>query len=197
MPRHPRQVSPTGVYHFINRGVNKKILFHRPEDFDYYLKLILEYKERLNIQIYHYCFMSNHTHMLLQAADTSPLSQFAHFIQRRYAYYYCKTYHWSEQVFRKRFIALPIEKDAYLLECGRYIERNPLDAHLVENLINYYYSSYNFYAYNKPDPLVTESPLYSTLGRSQDERMNIYRFYVDHNRNYAIPKSITGELVAF
>lgn|SRR3989338_2662690 len=182
MPRKPRQTSPTNVYHFINRGVNKKTLFHKHEDYCYYLKLLLEYRDKLNIHIYHYCLMRNHTHVLLRAEDTSLLSKFAHFIQRRYAYYYCKTYKWSEQVFRKRFISIPIEDDSYLLECGRYIERNPVEAKLVGDLKDYSYSSYPFYAYNKPDRLITTSPLYQDLGAVPNERMAAYRFYINQAR---------------
>lgn len=182
MPRRPRQESPTGVYHFINRGVNKKKIFHNASDFGCYRKLLREYSDKLVIQIYHYCFMSNHTHLLLKAPDVQSLSRFGHFTQRRYAYYYCKTYHWSEQVFRKRFLSIAIEKDEHLLECGRYIERNALEAKLAERLEDYAYTSYPFYAYNEPDDLLTESPLYSTLGMTPPERMAAYRFYVIQNR---------------
>ncbi len=182
MARRPRQESPTQVYHFMNRGVNKKKIFHEKRDFDCYRKLLKEYSVRLDIQIYHYCFMSNHTHLLLKAPDIYSLSKFGHFVQRRYAYYYCKTYHWSEQVFRKRFLSIPIEKDEYLLECGRYIERNPLEAKLVDNLTDYPYTSYSFYANDKADDLLTESPLYPALGNTSLERAASYRFYVIQNR---------------
>ena len=197
MPRYPRFESPTKVYHFINRGVNKKKLFHRPEDFRFYKDLIFEYKERFRIDIYHYCLMINHTHLLLRAEEAVLLSRFAHFIQRRYAYYYCKTYHWSEQVFRKRFISISVENDGQFLECGRYIERNPLDAKLVEKIEDYPHTSYPHYAHNKPDFLVTLSPLFDTLGRSLEERRAVYYFYVNQVRNYEIPGPVKEELATF
>lgn len=182
MPRKPRQPSPAGVYHFITRGVNKKKLFHREDDYSRYLELLNEYCVKLGVQIYHYCLMTNHVHIALKAEDLSNLSRFAHFTQRRYAYYYCKTYRWSEQVFRRNFLSLPISDDAYLLECGRYIERNPLKAKLVEDPRDYPYTSYPFYAFGTKDCLLSESPLYSTLGASDKERMAAYRFYVTHTR---------------
>lgn len=182
MPRRNRTESKTGFYHFINRGVNKKTLFHKKNDYEAYLKLIEEYSIKLGIKIYHYCLMSNHSHILLNAESHDSLSKFAHFIQRRYAYYYCKTYHWSEQVFRKRFISIPIERDEYLLECGRYIERNPLSANLVKDPKNYPYSSYSFYGDKKEDLLITQNPLYDTMGKDPMERMAAYRFYVCHQR---------------
>lgn len=182
MPRKPRQASQSGFYHFINRGVNKKKLFHRDEDYLFYLGLLKEYSSRLPILIYHYCLMNNHTHLLVKADSVDFLSQFGHFVQRRYAYYYCKTYRWSEQVFRKRFISIPIKDDEYLLECGRYIERNPLSANLVEDPKDYPYSSYSYYSHKKEDSLITSNPLYEIMGKDSSERMAAYRFYVSYTR---------------
>ncbi len=188
MPRKPRQPSPSGVYHFITRGVNKKKLFHGQEDYKSYLRLLKEYRDKFNVQIYHYCLMTNHIHLALKSENLQTLSQFAHFTQRRYAYYYCKTHRWSEQVFRRNFMSLPIHDDTYLLECGRYIERNPLKAKLVTDIKHYPYTSYSFYAFGKNDCLVSESPLYSTIGKSNLERMAAYRFYVVHDRAQEIEK---------
>lgn len=182
MPRKPRQASAAGVYHFINRGVNKKKIFHHAKDYDFYLGLLKEYCERLNVQIYHYCIMSNHVHLILRADDLESLSKFGHFTHRRYAYYYCKTYHWSEQVFRRNFMSVPISDDSYLMECGRYIERNPVDAKLVERLADYPYSSYLFYAEGKESGLLTESPVYQNFGSNLVERRAAYKFYVYQER---------------
>lgn len=186
MARKSRQASPTGVYHFINRGVNKKKLFHRKEDFERYLGLVREYSLKLSAPVYHYCIMPNHSHILLRCSDVADLSRFGHFIQRRYAYYYCKAYHWSEQVFRKRFMSIPIEDDAYLSECGRYIERNPLKAKMVDDLKDYPYSSYSYYAEGKPDSVVTPSPAYLEMGRTTEERISAYRSYATQARPYEL-----------
>lgn len=178
MARRPRQISASGVYHFINRGINKKHLFHHANDYIFWLKLVEEYKERFQIKIYHYCLMTNHTHFLVHSNESQSLSKFAYFIQRRYAYYYCKTYHWAGQVFQNRFKSIAVEDDAYLLECGRYIERNPLGAGLAVDPKDYLHSSYNFYANARPDSLLTPNPLYENLGRDLNERMIAYRAYV-------------------
>lgn len=184
MPRKPRRVSGTGIYHFINRGVNKKRLFHGDKDYRQYLDLMKEHSAKLDIQIHHYCLMSNHTHILLRCPDIGSLSKFGHFLQRRYAYYYCKTHHWSEQVFRKRFLSLPIDKDSYLLECGRYIERNPVRAKLIDDPKDFLYSSYRYYAFGEKSECIVPNPLYSDMGRSEEERMKSYQEYVATGRPY-------------
>lgn len=182
MPRKSREISPTGAYHFINRGVNKKHIFHKAGDYERYMQLVKEYAREFKIEIYHYCLMVNHTHFLLKTEDLSLLSKFGHFVHRRYAYYYCKAYQWPEQVFRRRFVSIPIEDDAHFLECGRYIERNPLEAGLVDDLRNYSFTSYSYYAYNELNPLITSSPVYESLSNQPHERRAAYRLYVTQNR---------------
>ncbi len=184
MPRKNRIASETGVYHFINRGVNKKRLFHQREDYRTYLALMDEHAKDLGIRIYHYCLMTNHTHLLLRTLDVESLSRFGHYLQRRYAYYYSRTHDWPEQVFRKRFIALPIQKDSYLLECGRYIERNPIRAKIVEDPTDFVYSSYGYYGLGYENGLVTPNPLYEDMGFSKNERILAYRDYVRADRPY-------------
>lgn len=178
----PRQMSSCCTYHFISRGVNKMDLFHTPQDYERYLRLIAEYTAKLEIKIHHYCLMSNHAHFLLNATELGNLSKLAHFVQCKYAYYYRSTYNWTGQVFKRSFVSKPIENDTYLLECGRYIERNPLKAGLVNSPEIYRYSSYGFYAYGSPDPVVTETPVYADLSKNLNERQAAYRLYVTQNR---------------
>ncbi len=178
MPRKPRQASSTGYYHFINRGVNKMILFHEEKDYRYYYGLLLHHSTKLRVRVHHYCLMRNHTHLLVSTDEVGALSCFAHFVQRRYAYYYCRTHNWSEQVFRKRFLSAPIEDEMYLMECGRYIERNPLEAKITKDLSAFAWSSFRFYAQGAADALVTPSPHYEGMGYNEEERRRAYRFYV-------------------
>jgi putative transposase len=182
MPRKPRAESPTGVYHLMARGVNKRRIFHSRRDYEAYFGLVSEYCKKLNVEIYHYCILPNHIHFVLRSNDLQTLSRFGYITHRRYAYYYCKTHPWSEQVFRRHFLSKPIVDDAYLLECGRYVERNPIDAGLTVRPEDYPYSSYSFYAQGEPNALLTESPLYPTLGKTPAERMAAYRMYVCHER---------------
>ena len=182
MPRKPRTESSTGVYHLMARGVNKKRIFHVKRDYEAFLALVSEYCRELNVQVYHYCILPNHTHFVLRADSLAVLSRFGYILHRRYAYYYCKAHPWSEQVFRRHFLSKPIGDDTYLLECGRYVERNPIEAGLAKAPEDYPYSSYAFYANQEPNPLLTESPLYLTLGRTPQERMAAYKVYVCHER---------------
>lgn len=88
MPRKKREASPTGIYHWIVRGMNKKQLFHHAADYSIFESFIKEYQSQYHLKIYHYCYMTNHVHMLIDAPSLEDLSSFSHYVQRRYAYYY-------------------------------------------------------------------------------------------------------------
>lgn len=160
MPRKRRQASPTGTYHWICRGIHKKDLFHRPEDYGHFKKLLKEYKESFEIVVYHYCLMKNHAHLLIYSPSLENMAKFSQLVQRRYAYYYCGKYHWIGNVFQRGYRSFLVDKDSYLLECGRYIERNPVKAHIVQDPTSYPYSSFLHYAMGIPDPV--QNPLKGT-----------------------------------
>lgn len=183
MARKRRILSPTGIYHWIIRGINKKPIFHSEEDFRFVKLLFYQYKSAYDLDIYHYCLMHNHAHLLIQAKDTlEPLIHFSSMVLRKYAYHYCKTHKWSGSVFQRGYKSIPVDKETYLLECARYIERNPLKAFLVSSPEEYRHSSYNFYKYGVPDSLVTASPAYLALDPLEDIRRRIYANYVETNR---------------
>jgi putative transposase len=76
-----------------------------------------------------------------------------------------------------------VEKDNYLLECGRYIERNPLRAGIVKDLREYPWSSYRVYGYGKGDGLPERYDLYEVMGKAPAQRQRAYRECVCSNRD--------------
>ena len=182
MPRKKREESPTGVYHWIVRGMNKRKLFHGDGDYERFLELLREYKDQYGVLVFHYCMMTNHVHLLLKTLALENLSQFSHYVQRRYAYYYCEAYKRTGSVFQRGFRSFCIDKDSYLLECGRYIERNPVRAKLVKRSEDHVYTSYRFYSQGEGNDLLTPSPAYLGLSCQQEQRERIYADYVCQER---------------
>lgn len=182
MPRKKRQESPTGVYHWIQRGVHRKKIFHSKPDFLKYLELADSYRNQFHIDIFNYCLMDNHIHILLKSDSLKNLGLFSHFISRRYAYYYCKKYKWIGKVFQDRYKSIPIDRDEYLLECARYIERNPVKAELVEKVIEYQYSSYSHYMGEATNHIITHNPGFLGLDEDVNTRKDLYNKYVCEKR---------------
>ena len=136
------------------------------------------------VKIHHYCLMTNHTHLLVWAETLKALSRFMHGIQRSYHHYYRKNYTWFGHLFQGRFRSLPIESEAYLLDCGRYIERNPVRAKMVEDPKDWMYSSYRVYANGWKDELVSLSVAYLGLANNDRDRQTLYRNHVEATRPY-------------
>lgn len=182
MPRKRREASATGVYHWIVRGMNKRKLFHCERDYEQFIELLKEYKEQYSILVFHYCMMTNHVHLLIKSETLQSLSAFSHYIQRRYAYYYCKEYKRTGSVFQRGYRSFVIDRDEYLLECGRYIERNPVRAKMVRRPEDHRYTSYRFYTEGERNDLLTPSPAYLGLSKHQEQRGPIYADYVCQER---------------
>ncbi len=184
MPRKPRLLTEAGVYHIVTRGNNRQTLFRETTDYEFFLSLLLRVKEEHLFDIYHYCLMRNHVHLLMRFYDAESLRKVMQRVNLRYAKYYRKKYKYCGHVFQDRFKSFAIEKDAYLLECGRYIERNPLKARIVEVLIDYPWVSYGYYAYGRGNEWVSRNPLYEELGRNERQRQLKYREYLLVERPY-------------
>lgn len=184
MPRPPRLFNDSGLYHIIARGNNRQRLFHCEGDYLRYLDLIRQMREEHRFEIYHYCLMPNHVHLLIRFFQVPDLQKVMQRINLCYAKYHKRKYRYEGHLFQDRFKSLSIDSDAYLLECGRYIDRNPLKAGLVSALQDYNWSSYSYYAFGHPDDIITENLLYGNLGNTSEERQKAYREYLNIERPY-------------
>src|SRR5438094_57081 len=77
-----------------------------------------------------------------------------------YVRYFQRRYRFAGHVFQGRFKSPAIEAEPYLLSCGRYIERNPVAANLVQDAWQYRWSSCRAYALGVNDSLLAPNPWY-------------------------------------
>ena len=184
MPRKVRELVNGGIYHVYNRGNDKMPLFREPSDFRYFLKRFREVKELLGAQVFHYCIMQNHFHFLLQVHRGPDLIILMHRTQLAYARYFKRKYDFVGHVFQERFRSPRIPNDSYYLQCGRYIERNPVKAGLVKSATEYPYSSAGFYGFGTPDTLITCNMLYEQMGKHTKDRQQNYRHFLAMKEPY-------------
>ena len=184
MPRHKRNLSDNTVYHIVQRGHNKAPLFRYDDDYITFKDFISKYSQRFGFDLYHYCLMPNHFHLLMRIAVGNDLPKLIHGITQSYSHHYRRRYDHAGHVYQNRYRSFHIADDSYLLECGRYIERNPLRACIATAPSQYQWSSYNCYANNHPDGIITENPLYNRFGSTSSDRMTGYRKYVLDPRPY-------------
>ncbi len=127
--------------------------------------------------------MNNHVHLLMVTKENSSLSKIMQGLNLTFTLWFNKKYGKLGHLWQDRFRSALIEKDNYLLECGRYIKRNPLRANLVKDPKEYLWSSYRVYAYGEGDGITDEHNIYEVMGRDPSQRQRAYREYVCSNRD--------------
>ena len=65
MPRIARKISSTKVYHIILRGNDRQDIFLDEQDYYKFLKIVKILKEKYQYDIFTYCLMSNHVHLVV------------------------------------------------------------------------------------------------------------------------------------
>ena len=181
MARIPRKeiLADGGYYHIVARGNGKRPIFRCKKDYNAFIGITQLYLKKFPVRLYHYCLMKNHVHFLVQIMDSFALPKFMQGILQKYAFYFIQKYDSPGHLFQNRYKCYLINEDSYLLECARYIERNPLRAKIVDNLSDYLWSSFNFYTKGIPDVMILNvNPRYLQFGSIVKERRENYAEYV-------------------
>ncbi len=156
MSRLAREISPTGLYHIVFRGVNKQHIFEEEADYLKMIHILHELKAELYFEIYSYCFMSNHVHLLLKEKSAGEISQIMKRLLTKYAMYFNKKYQRTGALIANRYKSQPVEFDEYLLSVIRYIHQNPIKAGIVNKIEDYRWNSYNEYVDGKKNIIDTD-----------------------------------------
>lgn len=183
MPRKPRIISSTGIYHVILRSVNQQIIFEEDKDFIKYLFILSDCKTKFDVDIFAYCLMDNHIHLLLHSAPDS-LSNFFQSVGSRFVHWYNAKYKRYGHLFQERFHSKPVENDEYYLTTLIYIHNNPVTAGLCKLPSEYHWSSYNAF-YGEKNNLLTLSFSYEIAG-SKDALQHY--FAANSNRQIVFPQ---------
>ena len=69
MPRQARVIVPGFPHHIVQRGRNRQPVFVERRDFEYYLANRQEWKQVYELNVFSYCLMTNHVHLVVQAND--------------------------------------------------------------------------------------------------------------------------------
>ena len=145
MPRIPRIKSSTGIYHVTMRGVNKSNIFIDNEDYETFLNYLQNIKNSSSVQIFAYCLMTNHIHLLLKEVDEELGLTFQR-LGAGFVGWYNRKYDRLGHLFQSRYGSEAVETDAYLLMVMRYIHQNPVKAGLARSVAEYPWSSIHEFA---------------------------------------------------
>ncbi len=179
MPRKARVVLPNVPHHIVQRGHNRRVVFKRESDYQYYLDNLAEWKTTLGCKVYGYCLMTNHVHLLIDPGDRpESLGLLLKRLAGRQTRLVNRVERRTGSLWEGRYKSSAIETDCYLLTCCRYVELNPVRAGMVSQPADYHWSSYRSKVGKAPEDWLDIDPCYLGLGDTPDTRQKAYISFV-------------------
>jgi putative transposase len=191
MPRIPRLHVDGAFYHVILRGNHRQNIFFKPEDRARFSNLVAENIDRFRMRVHAYCWMTNHVHLAIQVSDL-PLGKAMMRVARRFAWEQQRRPRNRGHFFERRYRALLVDADSYLLELIRYIHLNPVRAGMVDDPADYPYSGHRAYLGRAPTPWLTSDFALSLLAPEVNRAREAYRLFVKAGIGIAGENWLTG-----
>ena len=178
------KIEPGTTYHLYNRGNNHEDIFKEEENCIHFLHLLQKYVLPV-AEIYAYCLLKNHFHLLLRVKDVNELPEayrekpflaFSHLFNA-YTKAINKRYRRTGSLFQEHLKRKRVTDEKYLVQLIAYIHLNPVKHGFVEDFQQYRFSSYQAYLSKRGSKVETEYIL-SLIDRDtfkdwhQEKRLN-------------------------
>lgn len=144
MTRPLRIDYPGAVHHVVNRGARRQRVFLDDEDRLNFLDLVDKAHERYGLIAHAFCLMDNHFHFVVET-PTGQLSRSLHLVESVFVHRFNRRHELDGPLFGGRFYSRLIQVETYLARAIKYVERNPLEAGMVDDLLDYPWSSYRMF----------------------------------------------------
>jgi len=148
---------PGVVYHVFNRGNNKEYIFKEEKNYLYFLSLLQKHVLPV-AEIYAYCLLKNHFHLVVRLKDAElledkykekPYLGFSNLFNA-YTKSINKMYNRTGSLFQEHLHRKRVEDEEYLTQLIAYVHLNPVKHEFTDDFKNYRYSSYKSYVSEKP-----------------------------------------------
>ena len=163
MARMARVVIPGIPHHITQRGNRKQKVFFYDEDYQLYIQLISRFCVSARIEVWAYCLMPNHVHLVVVPNKQTNLALAIGEAHRRYTRYVNYRENWRGYLWQGRFASFPMD-ESYLYSTVRYVERNPVKASLVSSPELWKWSSARAHLRGTDDDLVKVEPMLQRVG---------------------------------
>lgn len=163
MARIARLVVPDCPHHVTQRGNRRGTTFFRDDDYRLYGALLAEAAAKARAEIWAYCLMPNHVHLILVPADPDGLRRTLADVHRRYTAHINLRHGWTGHLWQGRFGSVVMD-EAHLACAARYVALNPVRARLVERAEDWPWSSARAHLAGRDDGVVRVAPLLERTG---------------------------------
>lgn len=163
MARIARVIAAGIPHHITQRGNRGMSTFFHDEDYLAYIALLSEWCRKCSVEIWAYCLMPNHVHLVAVPETDDGLRRGIGEAHRRYSRMINFRENWRGHLWQGRFSSFPMD-EAYLLAAVRYVELNPVRARLAPDATSWQWSSAQAHVANRDDALVKVAPLLELAG---------------------------------
>ena len=163
MARLARVVAPGLPHHVTQRGNRRQKTFFSPGDYRLYRHLMAEWCGREGVEIWAYCLMPNHVHLIAVPEREDALQRAIGDAHRRYSRAVNLREGWRGHLWQGRFASFPMDQD-HLLAAARYVDLNPVRAGIRRRPETHPWSSARAHLAEKDDELVKAAPLLEMVG---------------------------------
>ncbi|HWW28264.1 MAG TPA: transposase [Caulobacter sp.] len=147
----------------IQRGNRRQLTFFAPDDYRAYREIAAEAFAEAKVEVWAYCLMPNHVHLIATPADETGLTKAIGATHQRYTWRINQKQGWTGCLWQSRFGFFPMDEE-YLRLCARYVGLNPVRAGLVRRAADWPWSSVTAHLSRYPDRLLSPEPLATRLG---------------------------------
>ena len=163
MARMARVVVAGAPHHVTQRGNRRQTTFFAPQDYLTYLRIAAEEFRAAEVEIWAYCLMPNHVHLIATPSRPEGLAAAVGATHLRYTRQVNRREGWSGYLWQGRFASFAMD-ETYLRACVRYVGLNPVRAGLARRALDWPWSSVRAHVEGRADPLLTGAPITERLG---------------------------------
>ncbi len=156
-------VLPGIPHHVTQRGNRRERTFFEDGDYALYLDLLADAAGRHGVEIWSYCLMPNHVHIIAVPRDTDGLSQTFRHVHRHYTGYVNTRLRVTGHLWQGRFSSVAMDEQ-HLCAALRYVALNPVRARLVARAEDWRWSSVGAHYSGDDDCVVRVAPALERVG---------------------------------
>jgi putative transposase len=140
-------------FHVTQRGNHKKTVFDDQNDRVQYLSLLRLYADRFAMSVWAYCLMPNHVHLIVVGRAKESIPRAVGNAHREYSRLRNRRHDVTGHLWSSRYYSTMLD-DSHLWAAVRYVELNPVRASMVEDAVEFPWSSARAHAGKSHDPLL-------------------------------------------
>jgi putative transposase len=154
MPRISRAIATGYPYHITQRGNYRQTVFTEAEDYAHYLELLVLYARRHDFQIWAYCLMPNHVHIVGVPGAEESLSSVFRTVHMMYSQHFNHKAKAVGHLWQGRYYSCALD-ERHVYAAVRYVELNPVRGGLVAAPQDYPWSSARAHLNRADDPVLS------------------------------------------